>query len=114
MTAEFTSRPGLRLAAGGGGAPGLDGVPVLEVRGEVDLANARELDEAIGRTAGAGGPVAVDLSGVGYLDSAAVRVLFEHAVARELHLLVAARGVVVPVVAVSGLAEVATVHRRAG
>jgi anti-anti-sigma factor len=54
-----------------------DGVSVARVRGEIDLSNA---DSVFSTLARAGAPTAdgliVDLSGVEYLDSAGVRLLF--------------------------------------
>lgn len=110
MTAEFTTVPGPPDGAGAGPPAG---VPVLAVVGEVDLANAAAFDRAVGGAA-EDGRVAVDLSGVTYLDSAGVRVLLERAVALDLHLLLPARGVVGPVVRLAGLGEVATVHAAGG
>jgi anti-anti-sigma factor len=65
-------------------SPGGD--PLIVVDGEIDLANAAELDDAIAaaRAGAPGSPVRVDLSGAAYLDSAGVRVLFAHAGAGAL------------------------------
>lgn len=81
-----------------------DGTPRLSVSGEIDMSNAAALAEALG--AGSG-PLVVDLTGVEYLDSAALSVLFAHADRLELMV----TPLLEPVLAVSGLAELATVHR---
>ena len=60
-----------------------DGKLVLTATGEIDLSNVDTFDDAltaaVTETAGGGGTLTVDLSGVEYLDSAAVNVLFPHA-----------------------------------
>jgi anti-anti-sigma factor len=56
----------------------LDGVSVARLKGEIDMTNAEELARVIGRSVSntALGMV-LDLSGVSYLDSAGIRMLFE-------------------------------------
>ena len=84
--------------------------PTLRVLGEVDLANAGELGRALGALDGAG-PVLIDLSAAEYFDSAAIRVVFEHAQRRELRLRVPAGAVLASTIAAAGLDQVVTVER---
>lgn len=84
-----------------------DGKPALTVGGEIDLSNVDAFDQALAAAIpGSGGRLTVDLSGVEYLDSAAVNVLFKHA--EQIHVI--ARPLVIRVFAVSGLDELATVE----
>jgi anti-anti-sigma factor len=53
-----------------------NGVPVATVRGEIDLSNADSTLQTLLEASGPGGLV-LDLSGLDYLDSAGVRVLFK-------------------------------------
>lgn len=99
MSADFSVR-----------VTGFPAVPLITVQGELDLATAGRLDDAL-RTAGEDGTlITVDLSGVDYLDSAAVRVLFRHAARVKLTLMLPANGTVAPVVDVCGLSRAATVR----
>jgi anti-anti-sigma factor len=52
------------------------GTTVVRVQGELDLATAPQLDEALGGIEG-GGPVIVDLTDVGFLDSSGLAVLLQ-------------------------------------
>lgn len=81
-------------------APAVD---VLTAVGEIDLSNADALARALDATPG---PVVLDLTGVGYLDSAGLNVLF----ARAPRLRLVVGPLLAPVVAVSGLAAVLPVH----
>jgi anti-anti-sigma factor len=52
------------------------GEHTLTLRGELDIATADQLTEALGRVApGAGEQLTIDLSGVGFMDSTGLRVL---------------------------------------
>ncbi|MER5373219.1 STAS domain-containing protein [Streptomyces sp. NPDC002553] len=93
MTTSLTLTPGRRP----------DGAAVLTVVGEIDMSNAGELDKAI---ASVDGPVVVDLTAVEYLDSAGLSVLFRHTDRVE----VVATPLLAPVLTISGLAELVTVH----
>jgi anti-sigma B factor antagonist len=105
MTANFT----VRVSA----EKGLGTVPVVTVDGEIDLATAGQFDQALRDAAGDGAQIAVDLTGVTYLDSAAIRVLFEHAARAQLVLVLPADGIIAPLVTLCGLDLVVTV-RTAG
>ncbi|HTJ71762.1 MAG TPA: STAS domain-containing protein [Actinospica sp.] len=52
-----------------------DGIAVLLVSGEVDLAGSARLSAALGAALAPGAPLVVDLSGVDFLDSAGLRAL---------------------------------------
>lgn len=96
----------LTLVAG----PGDNGDRVLTVAGEIDMSNATEFGAALDRELAAGPAVTVDLTGVAYLDSAGVAVLFDRAGAHDLRLV--APRLLDRVLRVSGLAEVAKVTIR--
>lgn len=53
----------------------VDGVCVIRVDGDVDLATSAQLRTALLRSAAAGHPVTVDLSGVGFLDATGISAL---------------------------------------
>ncbi|MET7436949.1 STAS domain-containing protein [Streptomyces sp. NPDC004082] len=93
MTAPLTITPGRRS----------DGTPRLTVSGEIDMSNAGFLAEAIQDSQG---PLVVDLTAVEYLDSAGLSVLFAHAARLELIV----TDLLEPVITVSGLDGLATVH----
>jgi anti-sigma B factor antagonist len=81
-----------------------DGQQVLTADGEIDMSNASQLGDALAR-AGAG-PVLVDLTAVGYLDSAGLTVLFTHAD----HIELVVPSLLAPVLTISGLSEIARVR----
>lgn len=104
-----------------------DGGQVLRVAGEVDRSNSADLAAAVkagvgagtagdtagdsdGDSDGAAGLLTVDLSGVGYLDSAGLSVLFEYV--GEIELVVPP--LLAPVLEVSGLSGLARVRGPAG
>ncbi|MFF0311135.1 STAS domain-containing protein [Streptosporangium sp. NPDC004379] len=82
-----------------------DGTPVLTVTGEIDMSNAGTLDDALAGAAD-DGRLVVDLAAVDYLDSAGLTVLFEHAP----HIELVANPLLAPVLSISGLVDVTTVH----
>ena len=86
-----------------------DGASVVTAAGEIDLTNidafAAALDNA--RTqARDGATVTVDLSGVEYVDSGGINVLFAHA--NNIHVI--ANPILMPVLKISGLTDVASVE----
>ena len=83
---------------------GADGIPVVTVAGEIDMSNAGRFRDALGLAAAAvdGGSFVVDLTGVEYLDSAGVHVLFAHA--SRIRLI--AGPLLEPVLTVSGLSGI--------
>ncbi|BCB75909.1 STAS domain-containing protein [Phytohabitans flavus] len=82
---------------------GPDGATVLTVAGEIDMSNAGALAIAL---EGVPNRVVVDLTAVDYLDSAGLAVLFAHADGLTL----IANAQLGPVLTISGLTELATVH----
>ncbi|MDS0135671.1 MULTISPECIES: STAS domain-containing protein [unclassified Amycolatopsis] len=92
------------------GGPGDDGDRVLTVTGEIDMGNAAEFGAALDRELAAGPAVTVDLTGVTYLDSAGIAVLFDRAGEHDLRLL--APRLLDRVLRVSGLTQVTKVMVR--
>ncbi|MGW6544821.1 STAS domain-containing protein [Streptomyces massasporeus] len=84
-----------------------DGTSVLTVVGEIDQSNADDLAVALDD---ARAHVVVDLTGVGYLDSAGLNVLF----ARSTRLELIVPPLLTPVVTVSGLADLVPVRGPEG
>jgi anti-anti-sigma factor len=84
-----------------------DGV-ALTVAGEIDLSNIDAFAEALDSASSSrdSGLVTVDLSGVEYLDSGAISVLFANA--DQIH--VVANPILMPVLKISGLTDVASVE----
>ncbi|KUN35493.1 STAS domain-containing protein [Streptomyces longwoodensis] len=93
MTTPLTLVPGRRP----------DGTHHLAVSGEIDMSNIDALADALSTTAG---PLVLDLTDVEYLDSAGLSVLFAHADRLEL----IATPLLAPVLRVSGLSDLTTVH----
>lgn len=88
-----------------------DNPPVVVVVGDIDLANVDEFRDAM-TDACAGSPaLTVDLTGVSYCDSAAVRALFALAATTELTMVVRPTGHITTLLAISGLDRVVTVVR---
>ncbi|MFD8729403.1 STAS domain-containing protein [Streptomyces sp. NPDC059611] len=75
-----------------------DGAAGLAVAGEIDLSNSHLLASALDSISG---PVRLDLTGVTYLDSAGLSVLFTHAERLE----VSAAPLIAPVLRMSGLTD---------
>ena len=89
---------------------GAQGSPVVTLEGEIDLHTAGQLDQALQSASEQHERITVDLSGVEYLDSAAVRVLFLHAARLKLVLIVPQDSIVYPVVSICGLGRVAVIR----
>jgi anti-sigma B factor antagonist len=92
------------------GGPGDDGDRVLSVTGEIDMSNAAEFGAALDGELAAGAAVTVDLTGVTYLDSAGVAVLFDRIGEHDLRLV--APQLLDRVLRVSGLTQAAKVMIR--
>lgn len=80
-----------------------DGTALLTAAGEIDMSNTDALAAALDDTPG---PLVLDLTAVEYLDSAGLSLLFAHA--DRLRLI--ANPLLAPVLTISGLADLATVH----
>ena len=87
-----------------------DGQLVLTAAGEIDMSNIDAFDQALDAAAAeavdGGGRVTVDLSAIDYLDSSAINALF----ARADHIHLIAHPLLIPVLNISGLAELVTVE----
>jgi anti-anti-sigma factor len=81
-----------------------DGSQLLTADGEIDMSNASQLGDALVQAGD--GPVVVDLTAVGYLDSAGLTVLFTHADHIELVI----TPMLAPVLTISGLSEITQVR----
>ncbi|MFG3166198.1 STAS domain-containing protein [Streptomyces sp. NPDC048200] len=82
-----------------------DGTALLTAVGEIDMSNTEELADALMDMTG---PLVLDLTGVEYLDSAGLSVLFPHADRLEL----VTNPLLEPVLTISGLTDLTTVHTR--
>lgn len=95
-----------------------DGVPVVIVTGEVDIVNATEVGgQLFGAAPNTAAGLVVDLSGVTYLDSRGVHLLFELANRlrtrdQRLHLVVPARALIRRVLLLTHVDSVMPVHQR--
>ncbi|MGI5415238.1 STAS domain-containing protein [Actinomadura luteofluorescens] len=83
-----------------------DGRALVTAVGEIDMSNSGALADALGTARENGGELVLDLTAVEYLDSAGLSVLFAHAD----HLELIAPQLLEPVLTLSGLPELATVH----
>ena len=83
-----------------------DGTPVVAAVGEIDMSNAGQFRDTLGLAAPEGGRFVVDLTGVGYLDSAGIKALFAHASRIQL----IASPLLAPVLTVSGLSDITSVQ----
>ncbi|MEU8637129.1 STAS domain-containing protein [Amycolatopsis sp. NPDC048633] len=91
-------------------AAGDDGDRILTVTGEIDMSNAGEFGSALDRELAAATALAVDLTGVTYVDSAGIAVLFDRASSHDLRL--TAPRLLDRVLRVSGLTQVTKVMIR--
>lgn len=85
-----------------------DRPPVVTVVGDVDLANVGEFQTAMANAADGAPELTVDLSGVSYCDSSAVRALFALAATTKLTMIVSSTGHIKTLLGISGLDRVAT------
>jgi anti-anti-sigma factor len=86
--------------------------PVVSATGDIDLANVNEFSDVLTAAAADSHAITVDLSGVTYCDSAAVRALFAVAATTKLGLIVPQNGPILTLLSISGLDRVATVVTR--
>lgn len=91
-----------------------DGSVVLRAVGELDLSNVAQfaglIEDAVAAGTDDGARLRVDLSGIEYLDSGAINVLFDHAESIDL----VVNPILLPVLTVSGLTKVTTVKPAGG
>lgn len=88
-----------------------DRPPMVTVSGDIDLANVNEFQSAMTKAVNKSPSLTVDLTGVSYCDSAAVRALFSLAATTDLTMVVKPTGHITTLLAISGLDRVATVVR---
>lgn len=84
-----------------------DQPPVVAVEGDVDLANVSEFENAMSRAVNGSPELTVDLTGVSYCDSSAVRALFALAATTKLTMIVSPTGHIKTLLGISGLDRVA-------
>lgn len=98
----------------------VSGVPVAELRGELDLSNTGRIGADIRREVANGDPgIVVDLSGVTYIDSSAVRLLFEldgqlRSRRQQLRVAVPAEAYIKTILDISRLDKQVPVYRAVG
>ncbi|WP_411073025.1 STAS domain-containing protein [Streptomyces sp. cmx-4-25] len=80
-----------------------DGTALLTITGEIDMSNTQTLADALDDTTGR---LVLDLTAVDYLDSAGLSILFTHAD----RLTLITNPLLAPVLTISGLTGLATVH----
>jgi anti-sigma B factor antagonist len=84
----------------------VDGVCTIRVTGDVDLATADQLRDALVRSADSGLPVLVDLAGVGFLDATGVSALIAgRQAAGGRFRITGASGVVHRILSITGLLD---------
>jgi anti-sigma B factor antagonist len=83
---------------------------IVRGTGDIDLTNVGQFRAALDQAAAASGVITVDMTGVSYCDSAAIRALFTAARRARLTIAVTATGPInATLMKVSGLDQVATV-----
>jgi anti-sigma B factor antagonist len=78
-----------------------DGAITLAVKGDIDMASAEQFRRVLD-DAPAGEHLVVDLTGVSYLDSAGVKVLYDH-LDRDPELIIEPDAVILRILAITGL-----------
>jgi anti-sigma B factor antagonist len=87
-----------------------EGAVTLTIAGEIDMTSAPALRRALDGVP-AHGRLLVDLTAVRFLDSAGVKVLYDH-LDRHPELVVSGDGVVLRILDLTGLSDLLTVHVR--
>ena len=85
-----------------------DETVTLAVQGEIDMSSAQEFRRAL-NDAPDGSRLVLDLTGVDYLDSAGVKVLYDH-LGRRPELVVSSGAVILRVLAITGLGDLLPVR----
>jgi anti-sigma B factor antagonist len=89
---------------------GVEGARIVEILGQVDLATAPAFQHALDTAAADRSQLTVDLTGLDFLDSAGIKVLFGLATRLDLHLVVDCSSVIAGMLDVSGLAQATTIR----
>lgn len=87
-----------------------DGAITVAAVGDIDMAFAGPFRETLVRAGAEGGRLVVDLTGVDYLDSAGIRVLYEQAASHPVALLVKPGSAAAVALEISGLTDVVPVQ----
>ncbi|MGH3941303.1 MAG: STAS domain-containing protein [Pseudonocardiaceae bacterium] len=90
--------------------PGSRGEHIVTVTGQVDVVSAPAFGRLLAAAAAGRHQLIADLTGLGFLDSAGVRVLFELATRLDLHLIVDPSSVVATTLDICGIGEAATLR----
>jgi anti-sigma B factor antagonist len=85
-----------------------DETVTLTVKGEIDMASAGKFRQAL-EASPAPGRLVLDLTGVEYLDSAGVKVLYDH-LGQHPEVLVSSGTVILRVLAITGLRDQLTIR----
>lgn len=88
---------------------GAGGERIVAVTGEIDLATAGALQQALETAAEDRTRLTVDLAACNFLDSAGIKVLFDIAARLNLHLIVDPRSVIAAMIGVTGLAAASSI-----
>jgi anti-anti-sigma factor len=83
---------------------------IIELRGEIDLANPDAVADALGKAADVGLPVVVDVTQLDFIDSAGFAAIHRLIERREVHLVVPPSARTSRAFGVSGLNEVLPIH----
>ena len=84
------------------------GVVTMAVKGDIDMASAGRFRRSLDAVP-AGSRLVVDLTGVDYLDSAGVKVLYDH-LGRDPELIIDPDAVILRVLAITGLRDRLTIR----
>lgn len=78
---------------------------VVDVAGDLDLGTADRLRDAVAAAAGNGDRLALDLSGIGFIDSSGLRVLLEFRQSGEAPVLISPSGAVTDLLEMTMMAD---------
>ncbi|MGH4025007.1 MAG: STAS domain-containing protein [Pseudonocardiaceae bacterium] len=89
---------------------GAGGEHIVVVTGQIDMATAADFQRVLDEAAHGRTQLTVDLTSLGFLDSAGIKVLFDLAVRVDLQLIIDPRSVIATTLVVSGLTQVSTIR----
>lgn len=89
---------------------GAGGEHIVMITGQIDMATAAAFQQVLDEAAHGRSLLTVDLTRLGFLDSAGIKVLFGLAARVDLQLIVDSGGVIATTIAISGLARVSTIR----
>ncbi|HEX2297038.1 MAG TPA: STAS domain-containing protein [Pseudonocardiaceae bacterium] len=88
----------------------VDGEDIVAVTGQIDMSTAAAFQQVLEEAARGRDQLTVDLTGLGFLDSAGIKVLFDLAARVELRLIIDPRSVIATTLDVCGLPQVSTIR----